>query len=302
MVEWGDLRFLLHVVREGSTLAASRVLNTSQSTVMRRIAVLEGQLGLSLFEKRRSGYVPTDTLLGLLGKLEAVEAAHSAFESEARVICRGLSGTVRLTTPELISSHFLKFPLQQFRQLNPDIRIELVASDDYLDLSWEADIALRAGDPPTDGALFGRRIINDTWSVYCSRAYAEANGYPTTTADFGKHGFICIVERARPDRLTEWMNTHFPPDNIVLRHSSLMSAFFSVKAGDGIGICPDMIGMNEPEFIRCMPVDVQTGKEVWLLAHERNRQTPRIRIVLDFLTEHLMKKVQTMRLVMGEKV
>src|SRR5438552_2963016 len=114
MTDWSDLKFLLHVLREGSTLAASRVLKTSQSTVMRRIAALENDLGLILFDKRRSGYSPTDALTSLIAKLEAVQAAHDAFECEAGMVARLESGTVRLTTPELISSHFLKFPLLQF--------------------------------------------------------------------------------------------------------------------------------------------------------------------------------------------
>src|SRR5699024_8916001 len=45
MFEWSDLRYFIAVAREGSTLAASRALRTSQSTVQRRLTELEGKLG-----------------------------------------------------------------------------------------------------------------------------------------------------------------------------------------------------------------------------------------------------------------
>ena len=59
MLDWNDLRYFLAVTREGSTLAAGRVLRTSQTTVARRVAALERALGLPLFERRQAGYVLT---------------------------------------------------------------------------------------------------------------------------------------------------------------------------------------------------------------------------------------------------
>ena len=53
--DWGDVRVFLAVMREGSTLAASRVLGINQTTVARRIDVLENALGLTLFEKTTAG-------------------------------------------------------------------------------------------------------------------------------------------------------------------------------------------------------------------------------------------------------
>jgi DNA-binding transcriptional LysR family regulator len=66
MFDWNDLRFFLTVARAGNTLAASRELRVSQTTVARRIEALEAALGLELFDKRRTGYVPTETARSLL--------------------------------------------------------------------------------------------------------------------------------------------------------------------------------------------------------------------------------------------
>ena len=48
MFDWNDLRYLLAVAREGSTLAAARVLGVNQSTVHRRLVELERRVGFAL--------------------------------------------------------------------------------------------------------------------------------------------------------------------------------------------------------------------------------------------------------------
>ena len=177
-MDWNDLKYCTHVAREGSTLAAARALDISQTTVMRRIAALEDALGYELFEKRRAGYVPTDALKALLPRLDAIEVAHTAFEHEAAHTGRSLKGTVRLTASELMVAQFLSSALVVFSAEYPDIRIELFTTDRFLDLSrGEADIALRAGDPPTEASLFGRCIVpSDIWHVCCSRLTAQPPG------------------------------------------------------------------------------------------------------------------------------
>ena len=51
MYDWGDLKYFLAVAKAGSTLAAARALNVNQTTVARRIAALESDLKLKLFDR-----------------------------------------------------------------------------------------------------------------------------------------------------------------------------------------------------------------------------------------------------------
>ena len=294
MTNWNDLKYCAHVAREGSTLAAARVLNTSQTTVMRRIAALEEVFGFELFEKRRNGYVPTDALKELLPKLEAIESAHAAFEHEAAHTGRSLKGTVRLTASEILISHFLSGALVAFAIEYPDIRIELFTTDKFLDLSrGEADIAVRAGDPPTEPSLFGRCIVSsDAWSICCSRAYAEKNGMPRRPEDLANHNVIAVLEGQFQSPVTEWLNQYVPKERIAFKHNSLMTIYMSIKAGLGISPCPDILSAVDPDLIRCMPLPVETGKELWILAPERLKKAPHVRLLLDFLASYLTNAIR----------
>jgi DNA-binding transcriptional LysR family regulator len=285
MANWSDLKFLLQVARDGSTLAASRSLATNQTTVMRRITALEGELGLTLFERRRSGYVPTDALKALMPQLEAIEIAHVDFEKAAATLVRGVSGTIRLTAPELLVVPLLAPALTALREQHPAIRIELVTTDGFLDLDrGEADIALRASDPPTSGSLLGRRINGaDGWSVCCSKGYAATHGAPRTAEGLASHPLVGVIESHYKNPMMEWLDSHIHREGLALRQSSLTAIYAAVRSGFGVSIAPDIVLAADPDMVRCFPVGIDPGKQLWLLTHERHRHTAHVRTALDFL-------------------
>jgi DNA-binding transcriptional LysR family regulator len=73
MLDWNDLRYFLAVARHGSTLAAARAINKSQSTVHRRLDELEAQLGRPLVKRHPTGYQLTPFGLSMLPFAEEVE-------------------------------------------------------------------------------------------------------------------------------------------------------------------------------------------------------------------------------------
>src|SRR5690242_13276986 len=106
MLDWNDLRYFLAVANEGSTLSAGRSLRVSQTTVARRIAALEEEVGFPLFEKRQSGYSLTPVGEELLGRASEVERAATGFTDAAAAQSRNFTGTVKLTTEEVYAIAF----------------------------------------------------------------------------------------------------------------------------------------------------------------------------------------------------
>lgn len=284
MIDWNDIRFFLAVLRSGTTLGASRALGVSQSTVARRIAVLEQGLGLELFDKRQSGYGLTEAGAELLETAEAMETAAGAFTTKAAARKRGLSGTVRLTTNDLFANEFLMRAMRDFRASFPEILLEVITSDSRLDLaSGEADIALRASTPPTQPDLVGRRIAKDNWSIYCSRAYSLKNGTPTSIAELASHPVISVSAEPFGGPVVAWIKTHIPASAIALRQNSIGAVYSAIKSGFGIGLIPDFVAAHDPDMVRCFDPRIEHDYEIWLLTHERLRTVPRIRAVLDYL-------------------
>ena len=130
MLDWNDLRHFLAVARTGSTLAAGRALRVSQTTAARRVAALEAELQLTLFERRPGGYRLTPAGEALVACAESVEASAQLFAEAAASQSREVSGTVRLTLEEIYAVTLLPPILRDLHEAHPGIRIELDTSEE----------------------------------------------------------------------------------------------------------------------------------------------------------------------------
>jgi DNA-binding transcriptional LysR family regulator len=290
MLCWDDLRFFLAVARTGSTLAGAKALKVSQTTAARRVAALEEALGLQLFERRQAGYALTPAGEALVAQAEGVERAAGAFAEVAAAQARDASGIVRLTTVEVYATTLLPPLLMALREAHPGIRIELDTTEMPRDLATgEADVALRGGAPVDAPGLVGRRISADPWTVYCSRAYAEANGLPATAAELANHpiiggggGYVWPLYR-------KWLQRHGLEDAVVIEHGSTSGLLAAVRAGMGMAVLPSFMADGDPELVRVVQPPMNDRMELWLLTHERIRHAPRVRAVMDFLGERLTR-------------
>jgi DNA-binding transcriptional LysR family regulator len=297
MFDWNDLRYFLAAAREGSTLAAARVLRTSQTTVARRIAALEDALGFPLFEKRQAGYSLTPAGHELLDRAIQVEASATAFSEAAAAKSRDLSGTVKITTEEVYAITLLAPVLRELHERHPEILIELDTSQQVRDLgAGEADISLRStkGDSQTAG-LVGRQLCIDDWSLYCSRDYAARHGVPSTLAELKEHPFIGGGGGHLWLHYQAWLQALGLESQVAMHHATSGGLLSGVRSGFGIAVLPCVVADGDPELIQCLPPRTEHGRILWLFTHERCRHTPRVRAVIDFLYERLSRHVRQLQ-------
>ena len=293
VLDWNDLRFFVAIARGGSTLAASRALRVSQTTVARRIAALEEALRLPLFEKRQAGYALTPAGADLLAHAEAVEAAAERFDSAAAAGARELGGNVRITTEEIFAVTLLAPLLRELHDRHPEIRIELDTAQSIRDLgAGEAEIALRSTIQAHGNGLVGRRLCDDDWTLYCSRDYAARNGVPASLEELKNHAIIGGGGGNLWRHYQAWLRSLGLEDQVAMHHASSTGLLSGVRSGFGIAALPCVVADAEPDLIRCLAPRPGHGRTFWLLTHERVRNTPRVRTVIDFLYERLKRHVQ----------
>jgi DNA-binding transcriptional LysR family regulator len=294
VIDWNDLRYFLAVAKGGSTLAAGRTLRVSQTTVSRRIAALEGAIGVPLFEKRQAGYALTPAGDDLVAKAEQVEQAASAFSDAAQAHTRDLTGTVCLTVHEMIAVTLLVPLLRELHDLHPEIVIDIDSREQLLDLgAGEADIALRSTTATKQPAgVVGRRICLDDWTLYCSRDYAAKHGFPKSHEDLKAHSLIGGGGPALWRHYLAWVRELGLEGNVALHYPSPNGLLAGVRSGFGIAVLPCIVADAEPDLLRCFPPREGHGRMLWLLTHDRVRHTPRVRAVIDFLYERLSRHVR----------
>jgi DNA-binding transcriptional LysR family regulator len=259
----------------------------SQSTVSRRIDALEAALGVKLFDRRPSGYALTFAGGQLLPRAEAIEAAVSDALTAIRQHKRGLVGQVRVTTMVVFAQTFLYPAVRDFRTAYPDIAVELVATEDRLNLlAGEADVALRAGSAPDVPGLVARRVLTDGWSVWCSRDYAAARGRPKGAEDLGRHPVVTLSKDFGKAPFTEWLDDIVPEQGIVMRAHDVPGLLAGLVSGVGVGMMSNMTA-EAAGLLHCFVPPVRSEAPVWLVTTENLQKEPRIRAFVDYLAGYL---------------
>lgn len=278
-MDWDHLRFVLALARAGSVRAAADTLDVTRSTVSRRITAFEKQLGVRLFERLPSGYVPTPAGEAILASALQLEEEIFRLERQVHGQDTRLTGELRVTlTRQLVD--LLMPDLVAFTKIFPGIEVGLIASPEMLNLTKrEADVAIRATDRPPDH-LVGRHLFAYTSAIYASVAYLAEHDVTATPPILNWVGW---TERTP---FPEWVKAS-PYPLVPARHqmTDVMLLFEAVKAGLGMGILPCYLADREPTICRVPPGSIRPGREIWLLTHTDLRHTARVRAFFDHMAQ-----------------
>ena len=290
-MEDSDWHIFLSVARHGSTLAASRGLRVSQSTVSRRIDALERTLGLRLFDRSPAGYVLTPAGTEMVPRADDIEQAVSRALSTAR---QNKRGTRR------------PYPVHHLRDGDADVS---VGSDKGLPagatrISWSKSRRTRpastfwrarpmwrcVSEPaPQEDGLVMRRLMTDGWSVYCSPDYAVRHDVPRTPEALARHAIITVSSTVHNFPIVHWFEDAMPSSCIVMRHYDIGGLLAGLKDGVGVGLMSDMMA-EASGLVPCFVPPVTFEAPVWLVTTEKLQKEPRIRALMDFLAGYVAQK------------
>jgi DNA-binding transcriptional LysR family regulator len=201
-IQLADVRAFCAVVDAGSVTAAARVLGETKGSVSRRVTRLESALGATLLRRSPRSLAPTDE--GRLYRaragaaLEALEGAAIALD-EAREVPRGL---LRVTAPSDLGVGLLPELCASFVARYPEVKLEVLASDERLDLdAHHIDCALRVG-VLRDSTLRVTKLLDLGFGLYASPAYLTRHGDPRRPDELTAHRVAAYVQMPRPLELS----------------------------------------------------------------------------------------------------
>jgi len=273
-MNWDDLRFFLALAREGSVSAAGRALSVKHTTVSRRIAAFEEQLGSRLFDRMPSGYAMTQVAENLMPHALGMEELVNAADREVFGMDAQLSGPLKLAASYDVFSRLITPKLHLFTDQFPAIELELMSSTGLVDLgSRQADIALRLSAKPPE-YLIGREIVPLSHGVYASEQYL--NDRPDQDQ---------LILWGHDKEMPEWVGDHFLDAKVFARTSEVMTMMEVVKNHLGLARMPCYVADTEPTLRRLDLALTPSDWGVWVLSHADLRSTAKIRACREFLIE-----------------
>lgn len=175
-----DVEVFSAIAESGSLSAAARRLGLSPMTVSRRLATLEGELGVRLFHRTTRSvsltaegetFLPFATTL-----LEASEGARVSLKSNAGTA----SGVLKVTAPSVFGQSVIMPLIPDLLAEHPALRVDLTLSDSIVDIvGLGIDVAIRIATL-RDSALIARPLAPNPRVLCASPAYLKHHGIPAT--------------------------------------------------------------------------------------------------------------------------
>jgi len=250
------------VVESGSFSGGARLLNVGQPAVSKSIAQLEERLGVRLLVRSTRGLLPTQA--GDVFYERAKRAIEEADEAEraAKGSAASLSGRLRVSAATTFARLHIVPHLATFLDMHPDLTIDVVLSDENIDLLANGvDVSLRMGKL-NDSGMTARKIAQGRRQVIGTPRYFERYGEPLHPAELVSHQAIVHSQGVGGD---SWS---FNRDNAET--SVAVSGRLCVTAAEGVraavlahmGIVVASEWMFRPELISG---EVQTVLSGWEL-------------------------------------
>ncbi len=135
------------VVEHGGISAAARALNRDPSAISRRLDALEARLGVRLLSRTTRRITLTEAGAAYLTRVRAIIAELLAAESEAAEGAATPRGLLRLSLPATYARRWIAPRLPEFVTAYPEVQLELLHTDRFVDLVAEGfDAAVRIGE------------------------------------------------------------------------------------------------------------------------------------------------------------
>ena len=139
-----NLKAFLLVAETGSFSIAAQKLHLTQPAVSKRVAQLEEQLNVSLFDRIGRTISTTEAGQALLPHARAVQLELQAAEQSVRDLAGEVRGRLRLATSHHIGLHRLPPVLSFFSKAYPAVQldIEFMDSEQAYDLTLRGEVEL----------------------------------------------------------------------------------------------------------------------------------------------------------------
>ncbi|MDJ0932576.1 LysR family transcriptional regulator [Breoghania sp.] len=287
-MDWDKLRIFHAAAQAGSFTHAGDMLNMSQSAVSRQVSALEQELHVSLFHRHARGLLLTEqgemlyrTAQDVLRKLEAVQSRLTDTKGKP-------SGLLRITTTVGLGTGWLTSRLNDFVDLYPNVNLELLLTDDELDLSMrEADVAVRLRQP-IQPDLIQRKLFTVHFHLYASPTYLKRFGSPVTERDLDNHHLISFGEKV-PLYLRDmnWVESAGMPEGqkrrTALRVNNVVAIKRAVRRGIGIALLPDYLIEPDSGLVQLIAGADVPSFDTYFVYPSELKNTARITAFRDFL-------------------
>lgn len=292
MDQFSALKAFCRVVEAGGFSAAAAQLNISHTIMSRQVQQLESLLGAQLLNRTtrklaltEAGTAYYERARRILDDLHEADLAVTQHHAAPR-------GILRINAPMAFGTLDMASWLPRFMARYPELRIDLVCNDRFVDLIEEGfDVAVRLARDMPDSTLMAKKLATTRTLLVAAPAYLERHGAPRTPDDLANHNCITYSLVPKPN---EWMfalpggGYKTVPVRGSLQANTGIALRDAALAGVGIATTASFIvhgDVARGDLVPVLPDYPLQARDVFAVYPHNRHLSPKVRAFIDFATE-----------------
>lgn len=290
-MDFNESAVFVKVVQAGSFSEAARQIGLPTSTVSTRVSRLEKRLGITLLQRTTRRLSLTEA--GKVYYHHASQGLSYLLEAEAAVdeARKQPQGRLKVTAPADLGDNLLANLILRTQQEFPELEVELLLTDRYIDLVAEAiDVAIRTGDL-RDSTFVAKSLGSIRWQLFASRDYLKEAGLLEMPQDIQNHHCLQFTPMGRDAWVLENGVSQIA---IPLKARTIVNSISVVKAmvenGQGIALLPSYVSRESlinGGLLRVLPSWQAKSNPVYLVYPKQRFMSPKLRAFLDLAQDEL---------------
>jgi DNA-binding transcriptional LysR family regulator len=291
-----SLELFIRVAELRSFGAAARAAGVQTSSVSRRLAALEGRLGVRLLARDARRVRLTDAGERLLARARNVLVELHAAEVEAGLAGVNPRGLLKVSAPSDLGNLHIAPLLAPLLARHRDLRVELSITDRVVDLGGEGvDVAIRVARKTREPLVF-RRVAEVAMAVCGSPAYLSRRGVPGSPGALAGHDLL-LLKGVPIDRQWGFAREAGVVCTPRATFDSALALLEAVRAGAGLGNLPmslasGALGDGTLQEVPGLPAATEgsRGLAVYVVT-PAGLPVPKVRVFIDHLTAELPRRL-----------
>lgn len=281
-----DLLVLLTVARLGRFTAVADALETTHTTVSRRILALDRQLGGRTLERTPQGWELTELGRAAVAAAEGIETSLSSLAAGIEGGVDIVSGVVRVSTSDGFGALIATPALVRLQRRHPMLRVELLSATRRLSRN-RSGVDLEVVPGSVDAGRAELIFLSDyTLRLYAGRGYAEAHGLPESETALKGHRFISYVESTLQVAELSEQHHRLTSEPAEFQCTSVFAQIEAVRANAGIAMLPAFMADGQDGLVRVLPGGIAQNVQFWAAARPESLRSPAVQaVVAAFLQE-----------------
>jgi DNA-binding transcriptional LysR family regulator len=283
-----DLHIFARVAALQNLSAVGVELGLTPGTISKRVQALEDELSVRLFERTTRSIRITAEGATFLQHVETILSELETARGQMADATGTPRGRLKIAAVTGLGARYLVPAIIDFLGKHPEIDVVMDVTDRPVNLQEDGyDLSIHAG-ALVDSATMSKRLAPDRQVVVATSAYLAINGVPQTPQDLADHQCLVLSDQAQwafmaegADVLVKVGSRFRSDDGEVLRAAAL--------SGYGIMRTTELQVRDELESGALQVIlanyEAPGNVAVWALYPSGRYLLPRLRVLLDFLTE-----------------